>query len=127
MLNSNISFKIREKMTLIENSISNQELSKMSEKMFEKLVKAVVDIEKEIMVVDAPLHADQEFFLLEKGSEQDNLWGINLIPEKFGTENFIVFDSMINMRPSAGNRSRNVENPEIQKKIIKIVSKLVTQ
>jgi hypothetical protein len=47
------------------DTISVDELKLMSAKMFEKIVKAVVDIEKEIMIIDAPMHADQEFFLLE--------------------------------------------------------------
>ena len=55
--------------------------------MFNNIVKAVIDVEQEIMVVDAMLHADQEDFLLNQGSVQENLWGINLYPELFGTRN----------------------------------------
>lgn len=94
--------------------------------MFDNLVKAVVDVEQEIMIVDAGLHADEETFLLENGSQQEHLWGINLYPEHFGTENFIVFDSMINLRPRQGNRTRGVDNPTIQAAIRRIVLKLVT-
>ena len=47
------------------DTISVDELKIMSSKMFEKIVKAVVDVEKEIMLIDAPMHADQEFLLLE--------------------------------------------------------------
>ena len=92
--------------------------------MFGNLVKAVIDVEKGIIAVDAELHADEEALLLENGSEQKNLWGINLYPELSG-EDFIEFDSMINLRPSQGNRSRGVEDLEIQKKIIEIVNKLI--
>jgi len=110
---------------LIEDNITNNELKTMSEKMFDGLVKAVVDVEKEIMVVDAELHADQEDYLLQLGSKQHNLWGINLYPDEVGTENWIEFDSMINLRPSQNNRSRSVENEEIRKKITALVKKLV--
>lgn len=99
----------------------------MANAMFGSLVKAVVDIEKEIMVVDAELHADQEAMLLKKGSDQENLWGINLYPESFDQENFIEFDSMINLRPSQNNLSRGVEDVQIQEKIRKIVNKLVVK
>lgn len=112
-------------MKLVEKEISLEELKQMSTHMFESLVKAVVDIEKEIMVVDAPMHVDQESYLLEHDSKQENLWGINLYPDQWGKPEFIVFDSMINLRPSQGNRTRSVENPTIQKQIIKIVMKLV--
>lgn len=107
-----------------DEKISVKELSEMAQKMFGNFVKGVVDTEKEIMAVDADLHADEEALLLEKGSEQKNLWGINLYPEIKG-EDFIEFDSMINLRPSQNNRSRGVENAEIREKIIKITDKLV--
>lgn len=107
-----------------DNKISKKELKEMSENMFGDLVKAVVDIEKEIMAVDAELHADQEKELLDSGSKQEYLWGINLYPDETG-EDFIEFDSMINLRPSWGNSSRGVDDAKIQENIIKIVNSLV--
>jgi hypothetical protein len=111
-------------MKIITDTINIEELRQMSGKMFGNLVKAVVDIEKGIMSVDADLHADEEQLLLENGSEQKNLWGINLYPEiKDG--NWIEFDSMINLRPSQNNRSRGVDDEAIRKKIIGVVNKLI--
>ena len=107
-------------MKQIEN-ITIAELDKMAARMFEHLVKAVVDVERELMVVDAELHVDQEQYLLEKGSRQEDLWGINLYPGEYGTEKFIEFDSMINIRPRQGNRSRGVDDESIRKRIISIV------
>jgi hypothetical protein len=40
-------------------------------------------------------------------------------------DEFIEFDSLINIRPSQNNKSRDVQNPEIRKKIIDIVSKRI--
>lgn len=37
-------------------------------------------LKKKIMVIDAELHSDEEGLLLENGSEQENLWGINSTP-----------------------------------------------
>ncbi len=104
--------------------VTRAQLSDYSQKMFGGLVKAVLDIEQEIMFVDAEMHADEEMQLLENGSKQDNLWGINLYPEETG-DDFIEFDSMINVRPRQNNRSRSVESEELQEKIRSIVSKLV--
>lgn len=112
-------------MKIIEKNISLIELDEMSKKMFGNLVKAVVDVEKFIMAVDGELHADEEALLLENGSKQANLWGINIYPEMKGTENFIEFDSMINLRPSQNNKSRGVDDPAIRKKILEITSKLI--
>lgn len=94
--------------------------------MFGEFVKAVVDVEQNIMVVEAELHADQESFLLEQGSKQKNLWGINFYVNKSGGE-FIEFDSMINIRPWQNNGSRVVDDPKIRKKIIEIVNLLVVK
>lgn len=101
------------------------ELKKMAEERFGDLVKVVVDAEQEIMVADLELHADGEVFLMEKaGSKRENTWGINLYPEKSGDE-FIEFDSMINLKPSLGNRSRGVEDELTREKIKKIIKALI--
>lgn len=93
--------------------------------MYGNLVKAVVDVKQNRLVVDAELHSDEEQELLDSGSQQSELWGINLYPEKYGTEEFIEFDSMINIRPQQNNRSRNVEDQKIRQKIIAIVHEKV--
>ncbi len=112
-------------MKLVKTHINNDELKQMSTKMFDGLVKAVVDIEKEVMVVDAEMHADQEEFLLTEGSMQSNLWGINFYPAEVGNENWLEFDSMINLRPSQNNRTRGIDDEKIRVKVRAIVEKLV--
>ena len=107
-----------------QNPIHLDELREMAAAMFGDMVKAVVDIGRDIMAVDAELHADEEALLIENGSNQNSLWGINLYPELEGND-FLEFDSMINLRPSLGNRSRGVEDPEIQERIRNIVNRLV--
>jgi len=96
----------------------------MAERSFGNLVKAVVDIEKRIMAIDSDLHADEEAELLRYGSQQENLWGINLYL-KNDTDEYIEFDSMINIRPGQGNMTRGVDNKAIQKKIKEIVHMLI--
>lgn len=112
-------------MKVVSEFISLEELKQMSQRMFGRLVKAVVDIDKKIMAVDANLHADQESELLEMGSLQDHLWGINLYPHIYPEADWIEFDSMINLRPSWGNCSRSVDDPAVQEQIRQIVLNLV--
>jgi hypothetical protein len=88
------------------------------------MVKAVVDVEREIMALGGDLHSDEEAFLLENGSLQENLWGINLWVEK-PFEEMIEFDSIINIRPKQGNRSRFIEDENVRNKIKKIIKKLI--
>ena len=106
----------------IVDKITVEELYAMGEKMSEPLVKGVIDVTKRLLAVDAGLHSDEEFYLLEMGSSQTDLWGVNLWPEFFGTEEFVEFDSMINIRPAQNNRSRNVEDPKIRQLIYEIVA-----
>lgn len=98
----------------------------MTGKPFDGMVKAVVDIHRLMIAVDAELHSDLEGLLLRDGSKQKDLWGINFYPALAG-DDFVEFDSMINMRPSQGNRSRGVESPETQAAIRRVVSARVAR
>lgn len=108
----------------VEKEILLSELIQLANERFGDLVKAVVDVERGVMMVGAELHSDEEALLLEQGSKQQNLWGINIYPDKSGDE-LIEFDSMINLRPSQGNRSRGVSDPVVRERIKKIVARLV--
>jgi len=118
------SFIIDIAMEIITQQATLGEIERMAERMFGNMVKAVVDIDREVLAVDAELHSDLEALLIEDGSKQQSLWGINLYPEMKG-DDFIEFDSMINMRPSQGNRSRGVESSQIRDRIIQVVAKRI--
>ena len=110
---------------IVKDSISKKELIDIARGQFGNLVKAVVDVNQGIMAVGGEMHADEEMVLMEQeGSKREYTWGINLYLEKT-SDDWIEFDSVINLKPSFGNRSRDVDNPEIQKKIRNIVEKLV--
>ena len=110
---------------VVKDSISKNELEKIASAGFGDVVKAVVNTEQEIMAVGGELHADEEAMLAEKfGSKREHMWGINLYPKKSGEE-WIEFDSMINIKPAQGNRSRGVEDVKIREKVAKVVNKLV--
>ena len=96
----------------------------MAAERFGNMVKGVVDLERETLALDAELHSDLEALLLETGSKQKDLWGINLYPDLQGEE-FVEFDSMINVRPSQGNHSRGVEDAATRKRISDVVAKRI--
>jgi hypothetical protein len=108
------------------NAVSMDELLQLAAGRFGDMVKAVVDLKRGIMLLDAELHADQEAELLAEGSAQQDLWGINLYPGVEGAE-WLEFDSMINLRPSSGNRSRGVDEPATREAIADLVHRLVTR
>jgi len=111
---------------IVRTSITKAELNEMAKQQFGDMVKAVVDVEQGVMAIGGELHSDEEAVLLDQGSAQKNLWGINLYPDQPIAE-WIEFDSMINVRPSGGNRSRNVEQAEIREAITAIVNRLAKE
>ena len=111
-------------MKILDEPIAVDELKKIAAETFGDLIKAVVDVRRSLVALDAELHSDLEALLIEDGSQQYDLWGINFYPDLEG-EDFIEFDSMINMRPSQGNLSRGVDDEVIRREIVEIVIKWV--
>lgn len=92
---------------------------------FDYMVKAVVDIKKEIIAINAELHADLETYLITHGSNNQDLWGFNIDLDTFELE----YDSMINPPrnremgyPRAG---RDVAPPAVREKIMEITKKWI--
>ena len=111
-------------MKILEKPTPKLELIKTSTNFIdENTIKAVVDIERNLLAVDSPMHYDCEQLLLENGSSQTDLWGINLYLDEDNLDDLIEFDSMINIRPAQNNRSRDVEDPAIRAKIKEVVKK----
>lgn len=107
-------------------SLTVNQLKAMARRLYGSLlVKAVVDIEQARVVVDARMHVDEAAYLLENGSKPADLWGIKLDPDKFGQDDFIAFDSMVNLRPSQNNNSRGIEDETIRQKIRTIINRVI--
>ncbi len=113
-------------MKILTGNLSIDELKQMAAGIFGNMIKAVVDVERGRVAVDAELHSDLEALLLEQGSKQKDLWGINLYPEMPG-DGFVEFDSLINVRPSQGNRSRGVEDVQTRRRILAVAEKWIAR
>jgi len=113
-------------MRILETPVSLKELKKSADDSYGGLVKAVVDIGRGLIAVNAELHSDLEALLTDSGSAREDLWGINLYPELPG-DDFIEFDSMINLKPSQGNITRGVEDTNIRRLISDQVNKWITR
>lgn len=111
---------------IIREPVTRAFLRELAAARFGDMVKGVVDVARGLMAVGGELHSDEEALLLEEGSSQPDLWGINLYPDESGPD-WIEFDSMINVRPSQGNRSRDVEDPRIREAIRRVVFALVRE
>jgi len=111
---------------LIHDRITRAEIARLAQAGFGDMVKAVVDVERRTMAIGGELHSDEEAALLDDGSKQSDLWGINLYPGEPG-EGFIEFDSMINVRPAQGNPSRDVMDASTRARIRAVVAHLVAE
>ena len=109
---------------IIKDKISQAEIKELARQTFGDMVKAVVDIERNIMAAGGEMHADCEQILLDDGSKQENLWGANIYPDSAG-EDFIEYKSLINIRPKVGNRSMDIEDMAIREKVKQIIVSLI--
>lgn len=113
-------------MIILDKKIDKEHLLQIEgEQFFEDMIKCVVDIDKELVAVNAELHSDLEEFLLENGSRQESLYGINILYDEWEIE----YDSLINPPrnrdagyPCAG---RIVADPAARKRIEEVVKKWI--
>ncbi|MDP2691823.1 MAG: DUF5674 family protein [bacterium] len=110
-------------MIIVTQSIPLTVIQASHSHFFDTMVKAVVDIERGMVALDAELHADLEDLLLEAGSLQEYLWGVNIF---FDNPQKIEFTSLINIRPAQNNRGMEVQDPKVKKIIEEIIFKLIT-
>jgi hypothetical protein len=111
-----------EVVTLTER-IDASELRRLSER-FEGMAKYVVDVDRRVIAIGGEMHADAEEVLLDSGSRQADLWGANYYPGR-GPEGCIEFTSLINIRPSAGNRGMELQDGALREKVREITFALV--
>lgn len=98
---------------IIKNKIPKEELRI-------PFTKAVADIKRGILSLGDELHSDCVEELINDGSAASDLWGFNIYPD--GRLDFI---SLINIKPVDGNRSMEIQNPEIRQKIEETVRRFL--
>ena len=110
---------------IVKEGIMLDELRTLAHEQYGDLIKVVVDVAQGIMGVGGELHIDIQSILIEKaGSGGNTTWGINLYLNKTG-DDFVEFDSMVNLKPLIGNRTRGVEDDAVRIAIRDIVARLI--
>jgi len=109
---------------LIDNVINKSDIQKLAEEFYEEMIKGVVDLEGEVIALGGEMHADAEELLLKQGSRQQDLWGFNLLLDKT-FDDAIEYQSFINIRPRDGNRTHEIENVDIRRKVKEVIKKRV--
>ncbi len=105
---------------IIRSHATSQQLTEMLE-AFEGYIKLAVDVERGILAGGGAMHADCESILLDDGSAQENIWGADWNP----AAQEVSYESLINIRPRQGNRSLEVNDPELRVRIADIVRGLL--
>jgi hypothetical protein len=92
-------------------------------KQLESYVKAAVDVRRGVLAGGGEYHADCEAALLEDGSRQQDVWGVDWYPES----RQVRLSALINIRPGQGNRSMRVEDPALAQRLEAIVRGLIEE
>jgi hypothetical protein len=111
---------------IVKDPISIAEVEKLAKEIYHDMVKGVADIERGVIALGGEWHIDANNELLREGSEQKNLWGFNLYPEENG-ENIVEYISLINIRPTQGNRDMEVKDKKIRGEMLGIIKRLVPE
>lgn len=106
-------------LSIIRSKADSQTLEKIAEDL-KGYIKVVVDVRRNILAAGGEKHVDGERLLLEDGSRQEDLWGAGLDLETYEMD----FDSLINLRPMK-NRSREILDEEIRKKVAAVIESLL--
>ncbi len=102
-----------------EEPLPDVALRRLVDADFGDMVKFVVDLDLEVICVGGEFHSDEEAILLEKGSQQTNLWGANFYPDRPEGKR-LAYTSMINVRPRDGNTKQEIQSPAIREQVAKL-------
>ncbi len=105
---------------IIRQSVSRKSLEELAKEYYEDLIKGVVDMKRQIVALGGEMHADAESVLLKDGSDQSDLWGFNILPDR-PEEDCLIYESFINIRPRDDYRDLEVENPKIREEMKRII------
>jgi len=105
---------------IIREPAKSEELDEML-KTWDVFIKIAVDIERKILAGGGVRHYECEQELLKDGSRQRDIWGTDWSPD---TQE-IVFESIINIRPSQNNRSMIIQYPQIREQVSQIIQQLL--
>jgi hypothetical protein len=109
---------------IVKDKISLEEVDKIAKNWYGEMVKVVADVEGGIMAVGGEFHSEGAEMLFNQGSKNENLWGFNIYTGK-NKDEWLEFNSLVNIKPLAGNRSMEIESEEIKNKIRGIVNTLI--
>lgn len=109
---------------LVAQKLEPSALAQFRGRPFADMIKFVVDVEQGVVALGGELHVDAEAVLLDRGCEQEALWGGNYYPGR-GPEKCVEYSSMLNIRPAQENASMTVLDAGIRERMRDIVQRLI--
>ena len=109
---------------VVDRRIDPAELRRIVALYFGHMVKVVIDVRRRVAAVGGELHADAEQVLLAQDSAQADLWGANYFPGR-GPDRCLEYTALINIRPSQGNRSMEIQDAETRRAVREITLALI--
>lgn len=106
---------------IVTTPMTRAEAREIAKEFYGDMVKGVVDVEREILALGGEWHMDANTALTEHGSSQDAIWGFNFYPN----ESRIEYTSLINIRPTQGNRRIEVQDEALKQKMEHIIRTLI--
>ncbi len=111
---------------IIKDQISLEDVRVLAREIYTDMVKGVADVERGIIALGGEWHMDANVKLLAEGSAQKDVWGFNIYPDEKG-DSVLRFVSLINIRPSQGSRSMEIEDKELRAKIQSIIEQRIPE
>lgn len=110
-----------EEILIVRDTLSAEQLDRLVKQWYTTMVKGVADVERGVIALGGEWHMDANAVLLADGSQQEYVWGFNIYPDAQG--DILVFESLINIRPTQGNMGMVLEDESLRKKIRMTVAK----
>ena len=112
------------KITILDHKINTKEVKRMANFWYGTMIKGAVDVEGGRVALGGDYHIEDSELLTSTGSKFEDIWGFNIRFEE-NPNGVLEFDSMVNIKPNFGNRSRSINNNEIIKKVTEVIYKFI--
>ncbi len=105
---------------ILTEKMSIEEVKKFAGNWYDSMIKGTVDIVKNKVALGGDYHIESCELLTQNGSTSENVWGFNIRFEE-GVDGILEFDSMVNIKPSLGNKSRSILDEDVASVAEKII------
>mgnify|MGYP001558300807 CR=1 FL=1 len=110
--------------TILDRKINIEEVKKKADFWYGTMIKGTVDLELGRVALGGDYHIESSEILTGSGSKFEDVWGFNIRFEE-NKNGVLEFDSMVNIKPNFGNRSRSINNLEIIEKATEVIKKFI--